>query len=295
VRGRAKKVLRGLSVQNVAGSSGVINYPTSVHSVILPSPVHPLLNRRKNFKKGGFMKKLFWLVPVLLVFVVSCSRTPAPPTIETHPTSLRTIHGPDLSTKQDSSGIAMALSATIQGINEFAEGTYGFLGALDSLTDDLGDYEYSDGTWTWEWSYGVYSWRITCTESSSGYTWRWYFNGELYYEGFVNKDGESGWWKWYSLGEVYFSFEWQDTGDGGYIRWYDGDLDTGTLYISFEWTVGSNYVELSIYSFGYYDYEFTIREYDDYHGYAYVKENGVQVAYIEWDTSGNVVAWDMSK
>jgi len=245
------------------------------------------------------MKKLFWFVPVLLVFVVSCSRASEPPTLETHPTSLRTIHGPDLTSKQDSSGIASALIATIQCINEFAEGTYGFVGALDTLAEDLDDYEYSDGTWTWEWSYGEYTWRITCTESSSGYTWKWYFNDELLYEGFVSKDGDSGWWKAYYAGEVYASFEWEDTGDGGYIRWYSGNPDTGTLLISFEWTVESNYIEVVVHSFssyGYtYDYEFTIREYDDHHGYARVKENGTQVANIEWDTDGNVVAWETSK
>ena len=244
------------------------------------------------------MKKLSWLFPVLLVFVISCSKTPAPPAapaLETHPTSLRTIHGPDLFTKQESLAIAGALSATIQNINEFAEGTYGFVGALDSLAQELGDYEYSDGTWTWEWSYGEYTWRIICTESSSGYTWRCYFNDELLYEGFESKDEDSGWWKAYHSGEVYASFEWEDTGDGGYIKWYDGDLESGTIVISFEWIVENSYIELIVYSHGPYDYEFTIREYNDHHGYVYVKENGVQVAYIEWDINGYVVAWNWSK
>uniref|UniRef100_A0A7C4YG83 Lipoprotein n=1 Tax=candidate division WOR-3 bacterium TaxID=2052148 RepID=A0A7C4YG83_UNCW3 len=230
------------------------------------------------------MKKFLLFIAVLII-VSGCSKTKEPPEISTHPTSLKKMEGPKQSASKDSLSYIISM---IGVINDFAEGSYNFAGSLDSLAKDMGDYKYADGTWTWEVGYYGYTYKLTCTERSNGYEWKFYLNNVLLYSGFTEKDGSYAYWKWYYGGSVVCSYEWEDNGNGGYIKFYNGDLNS-TAFFYIEWTTTSSYCEVTIHATdGSYQYEYVIREYTDHHGYAQIKDNGIVIFSVNWDTNGNI-------
>jgi len=238
------------------------------------------------------MKRLFSVLAVgILVFgVVSCSKSaPEPPKLEVNPTSLKEISGPNV-TKQDTTVMLSTLANMINIVNGFADGTYNFGAALVNLSNQMGEYNYANGTWTWTWSSAQGSIRVVCTEGSEGYTWEIYINNEKIYNGYVKMDGTYAYWKYWESDSVYASFEWNDDGTNGYIKFRDGDL-TAEPIIWFSWTAGSNYIDLTINATSLTsNYKIFIHANNDNSGYADFYENGIKVWHVEWNSSGNITS-----
>lgn len=230
------------------------------------------------------MKKFLLFLLVFLV-VVGCSTKKKPPDMKNSPSSLRTIRGPNTGAKNDSLSLIIS---TIEIVNDLAEGTYGMFATMNDLKDEMGEYKYSNGTWTWEVTYYTYTYKITCTEKSDGYEWKFYLNEVLMWGGYITKDSDYAWWKWYYGGDVALSYEWEDLSNGGYIKFYNGDL-SGTLFFWIDWTTTSDYCEVIFHAIGWALYEYQIREYTDHHGFAYIKENSNIIYSIQWDSQGNIV------
>ena len=211
---------------------------------------------------------VFFILGFLVFGVVSCSKSaPEPPTLQVNPTSLKEISGPN-TTKQDTTIMLSTLSNMINVVNGFADGTYNFGSALENLRNEMGEYNYANGTWTWTWSSAQGSVRIVCTEGSEGYTWEIYINDEKIYNGYVKMDGTYAYWKYWESDTVYASFEWNDDGTGGFIKFRNGDLTADPL-IWFTWTTGSNYIDITIHATSItVNYRIIIHANDDKSGYA---------------------------
>lgn len=230
------------------------------------------------------MKK-FVLFLFVLLLVFGCSSKKTPPEVKNSPSSLKKIEGPKSAQKNDS---LYLINSAIDIVNAFAEGTYGMFASLNDIKDEMGDYTYSNGTWTWEVTYSTFTYKITCTEKSDGYEWKFYLNDVLYWHGYITKDGDHAWWKCYVNNSVGVSFEFEDNSNSGYIKFYNGDLNSN-LFLWIEWTTTSEYCEVVFHAVGGALYEYQIREYSDHHGYAYIKENGATIFYVQWDSQGNIV------
>ncbi len=230
------------------------------------------------------MKRFIFFL-FLFLLIVGCSTNKELPYLKNSPTSLKKIEGPKTSNKNDT---LLLVQSAIDFVNEFAEGTYGVFSSMDDLKDEMGDYKYSNGTWAWEVTYYTYTYKITCTEVSDGYEWKFYLNDALIWAGYVTKSGDYAWWKWYSGGLVGLSLEFEDESNGGYIKLYNGDIGSA-LYFWIDWTTTSQYCEVIFHSIGWAIYEYQIREYNDHHGFANVKENGTIIFSVSWDSNGNIV------
>lgn len=234
------------------------------------------------------MKK-FLLFLFVFFLVVGCSTKKTPPEMKTSPSSLKKIEGPNVSMKEaDTTGYILLINTMIGFVNGFAEGTYNFAASLNNLKEEMEDYKYSNGTWTWEVSSGMYTVKITCTQIPGGYEWKLYINDELIYLGYIESDGSHAYWKYYYSGNVIGSFEWEDNGSGGYFKFYQGDLGEN-IYLSISWVTTSSYCEVVIDAIGYSTYKYTIRGYNDHSGFANIVANNQTIFSVQWDSNGNIV------
>lgn len=120
------------------------------------------------------MKKLFWLVPVLLVFVVSCSRAPSQEETEDFltglgrigETSMNSTAGKalvDLSSKNPPTGTKFKGIPSLNIKNVWNAGRY--IEVSKGIEDVYGTWEYRDSEWV----------RVDSTHPENGILWRWSF------------------------------------------------------------------------------------------------------------------------